>query len=648
VFDGSIWIHSPDPTIENSPMSATAVTRGNEQEDFVPSLYYNGMVIRARAFDGSGRGSETVTQSFFVDRHGVSRFDGIQVMSVTVEPLYFADPVYGLYRNWTRHGPDDEGVRNIVHVEMFAPGGALMFAQDVQAWVMGQSSRSRPNKSLRFNFNQGGGDITGMPDFIPDTFRNYYDPTTPVENFRHMNVRNGDPYLTGFRDSLVHLISEPLRPTIQNAAYGAVFINGEFWSTYCFRTHRNAYLLGEMFGLDRDLIVTNRDWQDRTNAQEIYDLLQTYGYEGFQRYVCLDDLIDYLIINYHFSNGDGIRNNFEFWRVTEEVPGVHGGDGRWRFILQDFDIAIGRIFEPMDLSHHVNWLALMTTYFAPGQWFNSGNMKINFLNTLFAEEHFRNTFAARYATYAATVFNPDRAGAIFDAIIAERTPTIGSAFYRWYRTGIEHWHDSIPVVGDFMRYRTDYSIMHIREHYNSDRPGLGLDLPAGYGEIRWTVDPGEGFFDIAGAQIRADLFERQGQIGFSVGDFTARYIPGLPVDVTLKPFDGFTFTSFTVTGASNYNQNGYTLTVIPAAGVNISVKAILEPDALIDFDAPENEYISNENLSIEEPDYDSVLPTNEYNSAKNTALIISVVFIGFLLGYVWYRKKRSAYIDNDT
>ena len=572
IFNNHIRIHAPVPTLANSPMSATAITETPSHNHIIPSIYYNGMVIRARAFNDYGVGSETVSRSFFVNSDR-SDFSEVQVMSIIVEPQYFADPTLGFYRNWQRRNQYDDGVRSIVNMEMFAPGGGpvggdLMFSQNVQAWIMGQSSRERAKKPMRFNFNQGDGDIRNMPNFIPDTFRNFYDPTTPVENFRHVNARASDSYFTGLRDTVAHLISEPLRPMIQNATYGAVFVNGEFWGMYCFRAHRNAYLVGEMFGLPRNDIAMNRDWQDRTHATGIYNLLRQHGYEGFQQYVCIDDLIDYIIIQYHFANGDGIRNNFEYWRLgTQHAPtanpiDTHGGDGRWRFIVQDLDIAMGRTEGNLNMRHDANWLTQMTVYgvVTPGQWFSPGPMKISFLNELFSNQHFRETFAARYSTYAATVFNPVLAGAILDDMVEAREPFAGAGKYRWTpwidspEMGLLVWQNNVNDVRDFLTLRTRYSIRHIAEHF---------EVPYETTNITWIINPSQGFFDIAGAHVRADLFERQGQHGFSVHNFTARYLRGLPITFTVVPELGYELDHFLINGVPHRPSADMTVTITP-------------------------------------------------------------------------------------
>ncbi|MCL2225190.1 MAG: glycoside hydrolase family 11 protein [Defluviitaleaceae bacterium] len=563
-FTAPIFIYSPEPTEANNPMSMTAITHvpwnvypQNRHTPFTPNLYYNAMVIRARTFDESTpycQGSEVITHSFFVDRYvagyGTRRFGDAQVVSITVEPEHFAHPRYGFYRNWDRNNdwPYLDGMRQLVNVEMFYPGGEFMFSQGAMAWVSGQSSRERPKKSMRFNFNQGGGsDVTNMPGLIPNTMRNFEDPTTPVDRFRHFTARQSDPYSSTIRDSLVNLIAEPLRPTIQNATYGAIFVNGEFWGMSCLRTHRNHSLFAAHFGIPRGLIEMNTDFdgQHWGNAYEIARLLRTYGFAGFQDYVCLDDLIDYIIIGYHFSNWDWITNNFEFWRTTEIIPGVFGGDGRWRFVVQDFDITMGRgDFRhtqggPLgSITHATNMLTDFTTFDYNSDW-RRQQWAIDFINGLFAQDEFVHTFAARYSTYTGTVFHPARQNAIIDSMVAERAPYVPRDYYRWRGSvsGVDWWNTSVNQLRTFLNNRAPLSLQHISEH---------MGITTSRALITWRTDSTMGFFDINGAQIRPNLFERFGEHGFSACEFTAQYILGLPITVTAVPLPGYFFTGFTI------------------------------------------------------------------------------------------------------
>ena len=641
VFESAIWVNSPYPTPENSPMSVRGVGRYvyrwafglpvRSPHDFMPELYYNGMVVRARTFCEYGVASETVTRSFFVDRDGRGQFN-TQVMSISVEPEYWASETTGLYNNWWRPGwpgtPVREQTRQIVYVEMFCPDGNIMHSQNAQAWVFGNWSRGEAKRSLRFNFNQGDGDVRNLPQFIPNTRRNFYAPTEHVSRFRHINARISDPHETQIRDSVVNLMSEPLRPTIQNSVYGAIFVNGEFWGMYCLRTHRHAALIGEMYGVPRDSVyLTDNTWTlynfinfaDYPSRNVPRNLSVQSNFEYLSTRIDMDNFIDYILIGYHFDNWDWINNNFELWRTTEYLPGVYGGDMRWRFVIQDFDNGIN--YPNNDMMAWLNARAGMDSGPILQPW-GSSNLRSDwaasaFIN-LFQNAEFRNTFAARYSTYTGTVFHPSRANAILDKMVAERISTIGRDMYRWrFRgaqtptDGTERWLNChglggwgyrccIECMRGILSRRTDYSIFHIREYFNrtgsitpwlfpgnlqGTRPGLGLDT-SGLTNIRWMTDSERGFFDIAGAQIRADLFDRGNlnDYDFCVSDFNANYIRGLPIAVTARAYEGYEFSHFVITGyegvAGTFFENPINITPQPYTATPITVSAVFVAETL--------------------------------------------------------------------
>ena len=610
VYEGPVRIHSPAPILENSPLSARGIGRSYEHsrwhEYYIPNLYYNGKVIRARAFNENGRGSATVTRSFFVENNGRG-MSGIRVVSITMEPDHFLHTTQGMYYNWDRdnwpYQPDvdsEDGPRHISYVEIFYPDGILLLSQNANVWVFGNWSRRHPKKSFRINFSQGDGDIVGVPSLIPDTRRHFYAPLENIDTFRHLNARVTDRNRTGMRDSLVHLMSEPLRPTNQNTVYGAVFINGEFWGMYCLRAHRHERLIAQLYGVNPDSVQLEDETEDF--IYQVYfhgrDMSSPTVFEELNNYIDMDNFIDYFIIGYHFDNWDWISNNFEFWRTTEYYPGKHGGDMRWRFIVQDFDEGIN--------APNNNMMDFFTTPYGqrirvPTQPWPFGSYQLrpawvtDMIRGLFEIEQFRNTFAARYSTYTGTVFHPSRASAVLDRVVAERQPHIGADLYRWsfhYATspsnGVQNWlgigqqwnFGSVARLRNILSNRANYSINHILSYFNGygrSTVNLGLD-DTGLTNVSFVTDSSSGWFDIAGAQIRADLFDR-GNIddyGFSIGSFNANYIRGLPIPVMATPLPGESFSHFVVTGGIEKTYYVNPMVIVPPAncGIPITVTAV--------------------------------------------------------------------------
>ena len=466
-------------------------------------------------------------------------------------------------------------IRHIANVEMFDGQGSTVINQLANTWVFGNWSRWFPVRSIRLNFNQGNrpciccGEIRGLfpgntrdvrgTNIVPDTRRYYYAPGEVVDVFRHLNIRVADPEGTDLRDPLSMWVAHPLRPLIQHATWGAIFVNGEFWGMQNIHTHRHAALISQMYGIaDPNTIQLEGDnW-----VEEVGNLFITYptrnvsadsrtqrpavegrsvditagtrrtamggttadfhagAHTGYARRVPavfpathpragqstgdwagashltrewfdyldsvmdMDNFIDWFIVYYHLENWDSVTNNIEFWRtgVHRGVdmhgddewraqplvrPGMSGEDGRWRFIIQDFDNAIFH-----GTANMLEFFTAMSSPTCPGEGCAAcGNPSPNdprtntacmgeplgsaapmdflvdnstwrrsedaarIFRVLFQNPYFRATFAARYSTYTGTAFHPARMENLVRMSDNERYPVINRHLYRWGMMG---------------------------------------------------------------------------------------------------------------------------------------------------------------------------------------------------------------------
>ena len=641
IFSSPIRIHSPAPTRENSPMS---VGHGFNHyyrwwwmgEPAPPQLYYNGMVVRAVAFSG-GMVSPTTTHTFFVERNGRGNF-GTRVISISMDPEYFIDPEMGMYHNF-----NDRTLRHMAYAEIFYPDGTLMFSQHARARVTGRWSRRHPKKSLRLSFRHGDGVVFDMPQLIPDTRQSFYSPLGEVSSFEQISMRISDWDRSTIRDTVTSLVAEPLRPDIQNATYGAVFVNGEFWGMYCLREHRGPVGMAARYPgispssivmlehspgiIDNDHMLTEDDilwyfrdtrtntlpqghplrsieydhgrsrfeleayksWVYTLDAIRFNDMSVHENFEYVKTLLCMDNFIDYFIVYYHFDNWDWPGNNFITWRTETYYPGIPAGDTRWRFFVHDFDEALNS--PSIDRTHHFTTTG--AEHIAEPGWAGAQpGWAVEIWYSLLQSEEFRNTLAARYSTYLGTVFHPSRTNAIIDRLVEYRLPTIGADFYRWrldnVHGSVNRWaNDDTHMAGvarvrDILNRRGSIALGHLRGYFNrTDRDNLSLALDTtGFTNIRWQTDESMGFFDISGAEIRGDLFDR-GNIqnyAFSIGDFNADYIRGLPITVTAMPLDGYAFSHFEVTGGQRkeVSENPMIITPEPRNRDRINVRAVFE------------------------------------------------------------------------
>jgi len=477
-------------------------------------------------------------------------------------------------------------VRQRANVEMFDWQGnqsVVVFNQLANAWSFGNWSRAFPLRSIRLNFNQGGqpcsccgelsgrsGDIRGL-NIVPDTMGHYGAPGRRVDRFRHLNIRLADVEGTDARDPLSMWVAHPLRPVIQHATWGAIFINGEFWGMQNIQTHRHASLISQMYQMD-DVPLSSIQVEGDTFFEEVANFYIIYpprnvnadprterpaigtssspgpnvrsidistgtrrtalgnvtadvatgndieGHTGYARRVpatfpfnhpragdpvpanwvgrshltrewydylntvmCIDDFIDWLIVYMHLENWDSLSNNFEMWRTGRSrgstdihgddewfgrpsvTPGVHGADGRWRFIIQDFDNAI--FHGTANFMNYFTAMASPTCFTGSCSSCGNANSDVQRQNTacmgeplgsaapmnfivdnggwrrpesatrairvLLQNPYFRANFVARYSTYTGTAFHPARMENLVREIDNTRNPFIGRFLARW-------------------------------------------------------------------------------------------------------------------------------------------------------------------------------------------------------------------------
>lgn len=146
------------------------------------------------------------------------------------------------------HYDGDIGERP-VHVAFFETDGRLAFAQHAGLRLHGNTTVSRPIKSLRLY----GRAIEGAPN----RFTHRIFPDKPLSEYRRILLRNSgndwDQSLLrdGFQQTLIH----GFHPGTQRYRPAIVFLNGEYWGIHNLRDRYDDHYLGTNFGVDRNSIV---------------------------------------------------------------------------------------------------------------------------------------------------------------------------------------------------------------------------------------------------------------------------------------------------------------------------------------------------------------------------------------------------------
>ena len=593
LYEGPITIRNRPVT--DAPMTQAYVNRhfGGNSANMRNQLSV--MVVTARVFAPNGRFSPPTTHTYFVGENFASMFD-MPILAASLEPDDFAGP-RGMYTDYRgNHRPHG-------FVEFFEADGTLGFRRFAEMRVAGHGSLGDRKKTMQWNFNSH----LNPPhygrylhyDIIPNTFANYNDPLRPVTSFARVRARIADWTGTTVREQLTASVALPLRPDIHNNRHTAIFINGEFWGVYPLREQFNDDFVYLHYGIPRNQVIQlDIDWDTRNPYFPIppfryrYDpqvrlsfsegpaAYEMYYYENFmamynaivgpdltiqenfdyiKTYLCMDNLIDWFIVYYFFENDDWPGNNFRFCRTHTVNDEIYGHDGRWRFVIHDFDISMSSTSRDRMQSFTVqgNQMDARQPFWAVEIW-----------RSLFTSPEFREILAARYATYLGTTFNPQVTLPILESIVNEAMPGIQHDFMRWNLHGggadaMTRWYNNAigaSVNAGLRRYlneRGEWSLGHIRRYYNHHfglgSPAPNQTIPGQAGETRgmftsinFLSDAAMGFFNISGAEIRPWVYGME-----MASDFTANYIRRLPINIEANALEGYAFDRFEITIGGN-------------------------------------------------------------------------------------------------
>lgn len=632
VYEKPILIEAP--SLEEAPLSNAV----SDNPWWRPNSVFNARVVRAMAVYPNGQKSKVVTNTYFIHEDMENVFK-TPVMSVSIEPEDFAGKEKGMYTNFY-----NESLRPQCFVEYYEADGTLGFKHSAEVRISGHAARASRKKSLRFNFTKGEYENDGKLlnyDLFPDARENYVNQDKKVGKHAKVTARISDWEQSTIRESLTERIAQFLRPETFSTVNVALFINGEFWGQYELREQLDNHYIAQHYDEIKkdDVVMLSFDWDTKNpgykdthplfrvtydegpdgeeekyfnDFMEIYTLI-TGGritepeiFEKVKRRLDIDNFIDYFAVYFFTDNIDWPGNNIKMWRTTDEPtenPEVYAKDGKWRFAVHDFDIAYANVDS--------NTLFYFTTPPAPAdarvpQW------AADMIKSLLSNEEFAQKFAARYSTYAGTVFSTERTTKILDYLVERAEAGLKNDFLRWnlnirFRRVnrnpqqppqnnqqnqqeqpqfevdmdvIKNWKEGpIAYLRRFLEQRPQKSLKFLEEYYTKE-----LKKEGGFTKISFMANPQEGYFDISGARINPEAYGDK--LAYS---FTSQYLNNMPVEVNFNYYDKKPlYIEINNNGDINRIEDT-SFTYVPKGG-EVSIKAVYKNDEII---------ILRDNVSIE-------------------------------------------------
>ncbi|MFC4872240.1 CotH kinase family protein [Negadavirga shengliensis] len=520
---------------------------------------FKGQVIKAKVIK-EGEESETVTATYFVHPEQSARYS-LPVLSISTDAenlfgyekgIYVQGKTYfdagGTPSNYVDYA--NFGKRGIewerpVHAEFFSTEGELEFSQNLGMRIHGGGSRSRPMKGFRlyarndydeqnsmvYPFFQGGTDIYGAP----------------MDDHKHLLVRMGGDLMDVFSDAATHRIMQPAKVEVQRSLPVVHFFNGEYWGVANIRDRTNDHFLSKKYLIERDnLVILAAPWGQGNSSQvetdnpedillyrALYnhvtgrDMSEAENYKTFEDRVDVLSYIDYNVLFIYLSNSDWYgEKHFNYWRVKNPNDRPYQ-DGKWRFMVWDFDAA----------PHGGPEFDMLINFIHPeggGNQFASGDPeKTAMLRSLLQNEEFKHLFLNRFADHINTIFRPER----MEPILRDTYEKVRSELEEHERRWHYQWatEQKLNNYIHFAHHRPSHQFQQLCSYFNI--PGT-LKVTAN------VNDPGAGSIRINTVALNSET----AGVGEAPYPWNGIYFKDVPIKLAANPHSGYEFDHWLING----------------------------------------------------------------------------------------------------
>ncbi len=413
-------------------------------------------VLKAQAFSDCNLPSDVITTSFIVEKkHDIAVIslssdpDGLfsYRSGILVDGPGYTEklPHYGAnyWKDWERS----------THIEYITTDGELAVEFDCGIHTFGQYARGLPQKGLALILREKYGANEVSYPFFTDN---------DVASYKSLLLRpeGQDWNRAKLRDVLVPaLIKNTHLTSVDYMDYTpvALYINGEYWGLYYLREKLNDNYVSYKYGYDKeDIDLIKSQAFVRAGSKAEYTALVKWvrknslrsakNYEYFCSKVDIDSFIQFWIVQTYVCNHD-----------TGNIRCYKGEDGKWRWMLYDFDWAFMISYASKDMIE-----AHMTDPEGHGAVNNMSNvMSRRLLNN----SEFRKKFVREYIKALKYVFTPERAKEILNSLQATIKSEIPRQYDRWGHPSVTLQSNQVRNISRFFEKRSSYVKAHLKRHF---------------------------------------------------------------------------------------------------------------------------------------------------------------------------------------
>lgn len=447
-------------------------------------------VVRVRVVHPDAPSSNVYTYSYLVDSEGGNRYTLPYFSIATHRDNFFDDEigiyVHGNYVNYFQSGIEWERPANVT---LFEKGGIKAFNENVGVRLHGNTTKSRPRKSLRISSRSEYGNSWINYQLFPDKNTNAY------KRFILRNSGNDWDWAV-FRDAFIQYLAKDLNVETQYYRPAVVFINGEYWGIHNIRDRYDDNYLFAKYGIeefDMTVLENNSELKEGNPAGvDHYNNMRSFiasnsmsnsaNYDVVKTMMDVESFIDFQLTHIFAMNTDWPGNNSLFWRYNNDAYNPDGApekDGRWRWMILDTDFAFGLPFfyvPGVDEGVSHNTLAFALEPNGPS-WPNP-EWSTFLLRKLITNSQFKNKFIIRYCDLLNTTFSAEHVVFVIDSISGILEPEMQEHVNRWRRpTSLDEWFFNVDVLRYFAYERTDFQFQHLKQQFALfDEAYVNLDV----------------------------------------------------------------------------------------------------------------------------------------------------------------------------
>jgi len=461
-MDESLFPSSNIYTIVNCP----------ENEWFMPDSIQKCIVIRAAAFDEAGNQiGQVVTNTYLIQSLGCDTH-GLPLVSLCADSLDLFDYERGIFvpgatfdpsnpnetGNYYQSGREWERLMNIEFYELDNTG----INQRAGLRTHGGNGRGIQQKCMK---------IYARDEYGKKRFKHKFFESIPDTSFKHLVLKplTATWFRAGVNDHICNQIASRLNIETLASRPVALYLNGEYWGIYFIHEKPDERYLETHCHVDSENVNLIESWWGECEAGtndsflELYDyiynndLTDPEAYTYVANRIDMDNFIDYQIFEIFTANLDWPANNMRCWQE---------GDGRWRWIFFDGDIAL--IKKEFDAFANA-------TYDGP-QAYPSNSRVTLFLRKLIQNKTFEAAFINRFNQLLHSALAHENTKPFTDNALETLKGEMPNQVARFGNPeSTELWESHVRYIDEFLSLRANYIYEQLAEYYLSDEYELTID-----------------------------------------------------------------------------------------------------------------------------------------------------------------------------